>query len=61
MRYHARYFKPIADAIEKFLKENGIRASDYNNHEVVVIVKAPKLVYPVIEYLTTTEGIEPNL
>ncbi|MBQ8920242.1 MAG: hypothetical protein IJ056_09090 [Acidaminococcaceae bacterium] len=39
---------------------NRKHASGYNDHEVVVIVKDPKLVYPVIEYLTTTEGVGPN-
>lgn len=29
MKYHVRYFKPIADAIEKFLKENGFRPLFY--------------------------------
>lgn len=36
------------------------RLSIYNDHEVVVKVQDPKLVYPVIEYLTTTEGVGPN-
>ena len=36
------------------------RVSRHNDHEVRVIVKDPKLVYPVIEYLTTTEGVGPN-
>ena len=34
--------------------------SGHNDHEVEVIVKDPKLVNPVIEYLTTTEGVGPN-
>ena len=34
--------------------------SGHNDHEVEVIVKDPKLVNLVIEYLTTTEGVGPN-
>lgn len=32
-----------------------------NDHEVIVKVQDSKLVYPVIEYLTTTEGVGPEL
>lgn len=39
---------------------NWKHASCHNDHEVVVKVNDPKLVYPVIEYLTTTEGVGPN-
>lgn len=39
---------------------NRKRVSGHNEHEVVVKVNDPKLVYPVIEYLTTTEGVGPN-
>ena len=32
-----------------------------NNHEVMIKVKDAKLVYPIIQYLTTTEGVGPEL
>ena len=35
-------------------------AFNRNEHEVVVKVKDAKLVYPIIHYLTTTEGVGPN-
>ena len=34
---------------------------DRNDHEVTVKVKDAKLVYPIIQYLTTTEGVGPEL
>lgn len=40
--------------------ENKKRLLIYNDNEVVIIVKDPKLVYPVIEYLSMTEDVGPN-
>ena len=32
-----------------------------NDHEVIVKVQDSRLVYPIIQYLTTTEGVGPEL